>query len=325
LIYTNQFLNELFGHAKLVNETSDHFIVRCIYCGDSYKHQEKGHLAISKHEPVFRCVRCEEGGHVSRLFYDLTGTRKRIKNIVNTKVYDINKQNRWSNYRVSRVKKIVNLKTDNQNYEKYQYKLDYLRNRLIDNNDLNYVQNDIIVDLPTFINSNNIKIPERKFKLLDYFDNNFVGILSNNKSIVVLRNTKPDADFRYYVWRLVDNINDFIVIDNLKDEKKKISICMAEGFFDIINGKHYIDKHDIYIVATGKMFKRALQFIMINKCITYMGKISILSDDDVQLNFYKKTLTKYYDIVDKIDIYYNQIGKDFGDTKEVKPIKINLK
>ena len=63
------WLNEFkrrYKHTVLINKT-DHYIIRCPYCGDSYKHPNKGHLYIAKQMPVFYCVRCDTGGHIAKL------------------------------------------------------------------------------------------------------------------------------------------------------------------------------------------------------------------------------------------------------------------
>jgi len=64
-----QFLEQFvrsYKHPVLISKP-EHYIIRCPYCGDSVKHFNKGHLYISKLQPVFYCVRCDTGGHISKL------------------------------------------------------------------------------------------------------------------------------------------------------------------------------------------------------------------------------------------------------------------
>lgn len=56
-----------FNKIQFVNETEQHYIYKCCFCGDSQKHSNHGHLYISKTSPVFFCHRCNKSGHISEL------------------------------------------------------------------------------------------------------------------------------------------------------------------------------------------------------------------------------------------------------------------
>ena len=322
MIYTSNLWAILKENFPFVDENSTHYLVRCPYCGDSRKHKFKAHLGISKDIPVFRCVRCEEYGHVSKLIYDVSGIRKRPGSILKPEC--IEKFNNYKEFKETKYKKI-NYKFPEQNFENFPNKWNYLNSRISAQNFLDDYHQNILFDLKGFIELNNINIEGKKQKLFEWFHNDFIGFTSFNKSLMVLRNTNEDSDFRYYLWKFTDVVNDFIMFDMLKKEKENISICISEGIFDIINLLTYEPEFDIYVVASGKLFKRAIKFAMINKCISYLNKLVIASDDDVHFNFYKTNLRSFKKISKNIQIWYNKNGKDFGLKTKVDKVILNMK
>jgi len=324
MIYTNEVLNLLRENFPFVQDTSKHYFVRCPYCGDSSKSKLKAHLGISKKAPVFRCVRCEEFGHITKLIYDMTGIKKRLTSLIQEQyLKTLDQPISTSDIRIN-VK--TNYKIPEQDFQKFSNKVEYLKSRMplmkVFNDDIKPL---VVLDLYQFAEYNKIVIaPERK-KLFDWFQEKFVGVCSLNKSLLILRNIDPDSDFRYYLWKLVDTVDDFVVFDKLSEEKEQVTMVIAEGIFDIMNVMNYENPFDIYTVASGKLFKRALKFSLVNKCVSYLDKLVVLSDDDVNVEFHKKYLKHFRSICKSIEIWYNKVGKDFGQKTKVEKIVLTMK
>jgi hypothetical protein len=49
-------------------EKKDHYLCRCPFCGDSQKDKSRGHMEISKVDPIFHCHRCGEGGFIKKIY-----------------------------------------------------------------------------------------------------------------------------------------------------------------------------------------------------------------------------------------------------------------
>jgi len=322
MIYTKETLNILKDNFSFIKETYSHYIVRCLYCGDSKKHRNKGHLYISKIKPVFRCVRCEESGRIEKLLFDLTGVKKRITTVINKDaIKKLNKMHLEEvNFNRTFKKNII---VPEQEPDKFKMKYNYLIDRFPTTKIFEQLDGKIIYDIKDFAEKNFIKIHKRK--LFNFFQENFVGFLSFNKSLVIMRNIDSKSDFRYYIWKLGDVVNDFFIQDKLEEETNNVSLVISEGLFDIFNVLHFEDSHDLYTVASGKLFNRAIKFTMVEKCVSFFDKIIILSDDDVHLNFYKKNLNKYKNVCKSMQIWYNKHGKDFGQKTKVDKIILKMK
>jgi len=322
MIYTPETIDILKNNLSIIQNTSGHYITRCIYCGDSQKHKTKGHLYISKSKSVYRCVRCEEAGRIEKLIFDLVGVKKRITTIIKKDALKTLSIQQLEDFTINRnFKKSVII--PEQHPEKFENKYNYLMDRFPTVKMFDMLKDRIIYDIKDFAERNFIKIHKRK--LFNFFQDKFVGFLSYNKSLVILRNIDQESDFRYYIWKLGDVVNDFFVYDNLVEEKEKVTLIVSEGLFDIFNIMHFEDPYELYTVAAGKLFNRAIKFTMIEKCVTYFDKIIILSDDDVHLNFYKKNLNKYKNVCKSIQIWYNKNGKDFGQKTKVDKIILKMK
>ena len=65
-----------------VKETERYILTRCIYCGDSRKHKNKGHFYIYKNTKLCYCVRCGKKLHLTKFLIDL-----KRNNIVDIQTY----------------------------------------------------------------------------------------------------------------------------------------------------------------------------------------------------------------------------------------------
>jgi len=305
----------------LVNETNNEYVIRCPYCGDSKKNLQKGHLNISKTIPVFRCVRCEESGSIQKLLFDLNGVKYRLKTLVKPDRLNHLKEIKFTNTKILDKKSFIIPELD---LNTFKYKHRYLYSRILNKKILDSIKDNMIYDLRLFVELNNISIPEEKNNLFTFLHNNFIGFLSYNHSTVIFRNIDSSSDFRYYIWKLDDFLNDFFLLEKLTEEKKEVNLVVGEGIFDIINAYTYEKNVDLFVNASGKLFERAIKFVMINKCITYFNKIIILGDDDVPLLYFKKLAKKIKNISKSIELWFNTDGHDFGVKTQINKTVINL-
>ena len=78
--------NQLSKYMKFTEENKKHWVFRCPYCGDS-KIENHGHLNVSKNMPVFRCVRCGQGGHIKQLLDHLNANDVILPEYINDGKY----------------------------------------------------------------------------------------------------------------------------------------------------------------------------------------------------------------------------------------------
>ena len=230
--------------------------------------------------------------------------------------------------------------------ESYVDKLLYFKDRLgLDITDDNYnevlTRYKIILNLTEFLKNNKMgHLLNSRFKyesqkqILKDVDERFIGFMALDNNFITFRNVYGD-DPRYRNVRLIlddaDSNKKIYTISNDIDLKKPIfDVHITEGVFDIIGVYNNVvpDKHsdtDIFIAANGKshllIFNTLLSMAIVN-C-----NFHIYSDKDVNVEFYRQ-IKKQNRLLELngANIYYNELGKDTGTTKEniklSKPIKI---
>lgn len=109
-----KLFKQKYKHKVLINK-SEHYVIRCPYCGDSVKHLNKGHLYITKHIPVFYCVRCDTGGHILKLLNAIQDrfTQENF-NILKTMLQQITVNNLLK----------ITYETETESISEYQYDID---------------------------------------------------------------------------------------------------------------------------------------------------------------------------------------------------------
>ena len=230
--------------------------------------------------------------------------------------------------------------------ESYVDKLLYFKDRLgLDITDDNYndalTRYKIILNLSEFLKNNKMgHLLDSRFKyesqkqILKDVDERFIGFMALDNNFITFRNVYGD-DPRYRNVRLIlddaDSNKKIYTISNDIDLKNPIfDVYITEGVFDIIGVYNNVvpDKHsdtDIFIAANGK------SHLLIFNTLLSMGIVNcnfhIYSDKDVNIEFYRQ-IKKQNRLLELngANIYYNELGKDTGTTKDniklSKPIKI---
>ena len=230
--------------------------------------------------------------------------------------------------------------------ESYVDKLLYFKDRLgLDITDDNYndvlTRYKIVLNLTEFLKNNKMShLLNSRFKyesqkqILKDVDERFIGFMALDNNFITFRNVYGD-DPRYRNVRLIlddaDSNKKIYTISNDIDLKKPIfDVHITEGVFDIIGVYNNVvpDKHsdtDIFIAANGK------SHLLIFNTLLSMGIVNcnfhIYSDKDVNIDFYRQ-IKKQNRLLELngANIYYNELGKDTGTTKDniklSKPIKI---
>jgi len=325
-IYQDNFIDFLksnLGDPVIVK--SKNIICRCPWC-EYNDEKDHYHLWISTIVPLFNCFHCDEGrGSIRKLVKKING------NDISNKYIDNNKLNEFSS------KKTI-FNHDNINYKKellfpdlkldyFSYKEKYILSRFRQANINVSSIKGLVFDINEFIKLNNIKIDSKFEKLLPFFQSNFIGFITENYSVMVLRNTDRYSNFRYYKLKIFDSpMLDYYKINGFNKLSK--NVILAEGIFDIFS-EYLFDnikmKENILLYASvnSKKYGSLIKGIVFNENIFNIN-IHILSDRGINLEEYKKML--YYNkyVINSLNIYYNKWGKDFNDLP-CNPEKIVIK
>lgn len=314
-IYEDSFINYLKEYlGDRVKPTSKNLIVPCPWCEYNEKNKKHYHLYISLEAPIFHCFHadCQKSGTLAKLFNKLSGNDTSEKYIDKEKVKQIQKADIKLNIPIKREDLIIpSLKEDY-----FKAKSFYLKGRLkysIQN--LNTIKG-LIFDVEEFININKIPIDDRLVKIKPYLQSNFIGFLTENESVVMLRNIDDSAEFRFFKLFIIPT--PFIDYYKLPGGNYNSNhVVIGEGIFDIFNEQiyDYINlKKDVklYAAALSTSFPALIKSLVFYEKI-YRINLSILSDRGMSLDYYKKIKKYNSHIIDKMEVYYNKVAKDFGE------------
>lgn len=335
------FLKENLRVCYLTSDKKETFI-RCPICGDSRRDVNKARFYIRNKPPyVFHCFNCESNGIIGdKIFESLEllqyGKAHEVLKYVKEQQASIVQS---SNYKKKR-KKITTLpyfnnELDFSYYSKDVYKLDYLNHRLntqITEDNLYDLR--IILNLEEFIKSNGLsyesifpemrknQIKERMEKLKSY-----IGFLSMDRGIVIMRNTQPTEDKRNRFANLTlfhddEDIMSFnktyTVNSGINKHKPHHEVVLSEGPIDVLSiylNLYYnsdIDLDDYLFFANGgKSYMNTLSTLTDYTLLD--NTYHIYSDNDVSLEFFQR-LKKFSNELsnNKAYLYYNTLHPDFG-------------
>jgi len=285
---------ELAKYITFVKESYSHYIFKCPFCGDSKK-ADHGHMYVSKTDPVYHCVRCGQGGHISSLISHLGAN-----DIVVPLSLDSGKQSRK-----------ISGKTISFNIKK-EYEdtiLGYMQARL----NLSYIPDELnMVSYADYLKI--MQLTKHNF----LFDKGVPFLSSKSKKLILRVLDKPD--YRYFVYSLDGSgDSDCYIIQNkrrMSSFRKHKTVVIAEGIFDIINQymNRFIDTPDdaIYAASLTRTMMSASRVIR-SLTLTYLPDVIVLADNDTPDEYYKNNVKH-----GSLQIWRNRLHKDFGE-KEVEP------
>lgn len=305
MIYKKEFLSYLESKLSPVKVTQKNIVVRCPWC-ELKVNKSHYHLYISSEAPIFHCFHCEEKGVLAKLLKFLEG-----KDLSESFVDEKHLSKEMSLRPDMRSEVYL---PDLREFD-FKAKASYVQRRLsLDSvSDLKNIKG-LVFDVNAFINMNKIVDPSLD-RIRDYLHSNFVGFLTEHKTMLVLRNIDQSSDFRYYKIQLRENpFLDYYKIPGGSYSSRRVVI--SEGLFDILL-EHNLDrlelkdKSKLYVACLSKSFTSVLKSITFYEQI-FKWHVTILSHKDVLPQEYMQVAEKSKHFIDTMEVYYNKIGKDFG-------------
>lgn len=274
-----------------ISETNRHWVFKCPFCGDSPK-KDHGHLYVSKTIPVFRCVKCGQGGHIKYLL-DFVNAH----DIILPEYID----NGFQTKHIYKKKNIVK-RSPLDDYIK-----EYVNNRFKDIN--------IITDWDRL---NILSLSDYK-KILNNTDyniyNSVVPFLTSRGKKIIGRLIGMDK--RYYNYSL-DEGYDCYSIQNERNYSSYFdhkTIVIGEGIFDILhtyfktNLFNDIPLDSVFVASHSKSMTLAYKYAK-SIALTYTPNVIVLADNDTSNEYYIKEFRSGFQT---LKIYRNRVGKDFGE------------
>ncbi len=322
-IYQDNFIDYLRDNLGVEPKiTSKNIITPCPWCEYSQK-KDHYHLYISLEAPMFHCFHggCETSGVLSKYLRKVAGHDASDVFIDKTKVKEYEK---LKNIFVEKDEKLKEIKLPPLEPTMYPTKELYLKKRLKFSNIPSKTIKGLIYNIHEFININSIPVDEKLFRLRDYLHSNFIGFLTEHGTTVMFRNVVNSQQFRFYKLKIQNsNFLDFYRLPGNNYKSKKV--VLAEGIFDIFTSSifdHLDIKNDVKLYASALSSK----YLGLIQSIVYYEKIFrpdviILSDNGIEIDYYKKMKFFNKHIINSLTVYYNKTGKDFNDFP-LTPVKI---
>jgi len=314
-IYNDEFitfLEEYCGRDNIKIKTNN-IIIPCVWC-EYDENKSHYHLWISTEAPIFHCFKAgcpKSSGIVPQLV-------KKIKGVdISDKFVDKSLLKKQKELKKAPNEKLKDIYIPEINEDKFKLKTLFIRKRLGFNNfDIQSVKG-LIFDVNKFIdgNINRIKFGNNILRLRDYLHSNFVGFLTDQKCVAIFRNMDNNSKFGHFKIKLQDNIfPDYYRLSGA--DPKSNHVVLAEGVFDILNERIFDSLNmrchtKLYAAGLSPHYQSLIKSIVFNEK-TYRLNITVLSDRDVSLKYYKNL--KFYNkhIINSLIIYYNKGGKDFN-------------
>lgn len=300
-------------------------MVRCPFCGDSVKNHNSTHFGIKinfqKNEPiVFQCLRCDISGyftpHVMRMLGigDL-GTSSALTQY-NKKAG--NEFGRGFTSENAPVKlKMPDIVLNDRTIRKHEY----LESRLGVKLDIHeMIEKKVVYSLLNLLKESNINKITTTQQQAILLQEDYVGFISARNEYINFRDITNRNKYRYYIYNVLgrlDNTRKFYIMPNQIDifTKDTITINIAEGVFDIFGIYHHVfDKHNkntLYTAVCGAGYQSVIHYLM-KMGLTCNVDINIFSDSDRPPSFYKQMIKELDPWINKVNLYYNSKGKDYG-------------
>lgn len=321
-----------------LNNSGTEISIRCPYCGDSIKSENSAHLYIKTDVPFFYfCQRCNTSGIVTP---DFLKDIKVYDTSLATEIYNVNKTMKYNKSKKSKHSEFANKDgifiPPAAGTKLELKKLNYINNRLGTNISLEEAVDKfrMILNFKEFILYNDIDEFTESTEMVAKLHKTALGFLSYDQSNIVFRSflSKEESGYRYHNYNVLGNYEDskrFYTIQSKIDIfQTELNVVATEGIIDIIGvyNHFYKDKDNsntLFVAINGKGYN--LVFNYLARLGFLKMNISIFSDSDVDISFYKY-IKSQNDILSnqKIKIYYNKIGKDYGVKKEQIDLKYSI-
>jgi len=181
----------------------------------------------------------------------------------------------------------------------------------------------LVFDIHKFIEDNNLNKDKSLDKVKDFLHRNFIAFVTENKSIVVMRNINKSSSFPHYKLKIRDSgFLDYIKLGGYGFNSNQV--ILAEGIFDIFTESIYDNlglkrSTNLYASVHSSNYSALLKSLSFHEQIFRMDVI-ILSDRGIGLDQYRKLKKYNRHIINSLNVYYNQTGKDF-DEIPISPVK----
>jgi len=314
-----KLLEEKTGLAKF-NTGKTNIISYCPWCelGSTKNH---GHLYLEciddpKQIPVFHCFKCEDKnkskGTLVKLLRFLGADPKKyiseelLRSNFSERTYDYYKKDLI----------VYKHKINEQNFDAYKLKRQYIQSRLGVDFDISRIPR-LIFNIREFINENKIDLKDKN-RFLDYYEQSFIGFITDDGTMMIIRNIDNNSVYRYAKLPLTENKNFFKDLYTIKwgqTKKGSNTIILCEGIFDLLVSINNIELQEIrsrsciWASVLGCGYMNAISSAL-DRCKLTASNFVILSDRDKNENFYHKI--KIHPSILSLEVCWNKYEEDFG-------------
>ena len=314
-------LNEKLGIAYWAKNKKQ-LVTYCPWC-EPESTKSHGHLYLynnSDNIPTIWCFKCgDEGKGRGTILKFLKFIGEDVSSYISKELFEKYKNaDKNYNYTKKNIRKQTKHRTPVVNTDAYKLKTMYLKSRLGFDYDISKIPN-LVFDIRNFLYDNKIDIGT-KDRFLDYYENSFIGFVTNRGTTLYLRNIDHNSDLKHDKIPLVDSTDDMYrdyygvrLLNPLSEDTNNIVLC--EGIFDLLVG---IETHELnelrkkscmWAASLGCYYSSLIPSLL-SDCMITVANFVILSDNNKKEENYK--WFGYNPSVMNFEIIWNKLGDDFG-------------
>ena len=332
------FIDKLLGRDEYVRKVNEQqYVTRCPHCLDSQKDFNTGHYYIrcnpdDNYKIVFNCFKCSSSGLLDE---------KEIK-LLDIDTPELINGINYINRKGKKFDK-TGISSGNDGFYRFDYKIpeeqsnlykiNYIRDRLkipISEEDFKHMK--IVTSLKDFMECNKLEEKDFNMNIVNTLEREYIGFLSNGASHILFRCLHDNTDYRWVKFNLSkDSYKNrvFYTMDFSFNpfSSEPIVINLCEGVLDAISiYKNLHNENAFNIAVGGKYYINIIEYLFGLGLIGSNVTINIYSDndkdfnkksnkkqnEDTSLEFYRKTFKDLKYLVKEINVYYNEIYKDYG-------------
>lgn len=297
------FKKQLIECGFFRKKTKQEYTCQCPFCNDNKRHCYVK-IDINDNSPVvYHCFKCLSHGIINKKFLDYFGLRFEIPKFGNFKSFT-NKKKAEDHVSIDPSLTFVNEQDNINSIQEYTYRKIKETPTIEELQMFQYIANPIKYSREIL----SLRDNEYKYRNRNWFK------LTNGSMIG--RHVQDGTEINWLKIK-PNNVSSSLLYKFRKpiDLYSPINVMIAEGIMDVIGLYYHYKEFDncMFIAVLGKGYNNALEHLLNIGIFGSSVNVKIFKDSDVDNNYLINTCyNPYKNLFNKIDLYENLIGKDYG-------------
>lgn len=317
-------------------------LIRCPFCGDSSDPSHAHFYVIcdldSNRNAGYICFKCNEHGPFTRetlIALGISDPNLQSGLVMLNKTSDKIAKNGYDTENKMRQFNLIRPQITSKGR-----KIHYLEDRLQREFSIDELEaSKVVPSIHAFLDKNDIHNYRFSLGQMNLLEHNYIGFLSYGNSHLLLRDITGTAFQPWIIYPILPESVSNRVFYTISQELElftsdSITINLSEGVMDILSVCYnlgYNKKNTLNVAVKGKGYEAFLLFLLDLGFVGSNITINVFADNDERFNkgargitdlkYFYKIFQRFKYLYKEVNVYYNQIGKDCGVSRD----KIRLK